>query len=90
MPDAIVVGPAYPNPFNISTVVPLELDRYVNVEVTVFNTLGQQENHIQCGRLPAGQHLIRLSGHSWASGPYFVHVFADNKSVATQRVILIK
>jgi hypothetical protein len=90
VPEDVFIGAAFPNPFNMSTVVPLELSRPAFVDVVVFNTLGQQEDRMAYARLSAGRHLVPVHGGSWASGVHFIQLIVDGRPAGTQRVILIK
>ena len=90
IPGRVRVGAAFPNPFNVTTVVPLELQQSSTLEMIVFNALGQEQDRVSCGTLPTGQHLLRLSGTSWASGIYFVHIIADRRPLAIRRIVLVK
>ncbi len=90
VPTDISVGAAYPNPFNMSTVLPLELYRSATVEIAVFNMLGQEVGRIFYGKHAAGKHLLSVSGSSWASGVYFAQILVDRHSISTQRLVLIK
>jgi hypothetical protein len=90
VPEDVFIGAAFPNPFNMSTVVPLELARPALVDVVVFNILGQQEDRMAFTRLSAGRHLLPVHGNSWASGVYFIQVVVDGRRAATQRVVLMK
>ena len=90
VPTDISVGPAYPNPFNMSTVLPLELHRTATVEIAVFNMLGQEVGRLFYGKYAAGKHLLSVSGSSWASGVYFAQILVAKHSISTQRLVLIK
>ena len=52
MPKEYSIGAAYPNPFNPTTQMTLDLNTDVNVSVKVFNTLGQLVDIIADGRWP--------------------------------------
>ncbi|MFH1009897.1 MAG: T9SS type A sorting domain-containing protein, partial [bacterium] len=89
-PEAPQIGEAFPNPFNITTTIPLELRSASLIEVAVYDALGGEVERVSYGVLAEGRHHLNLSGHSWASGTYFVRVIAERKSVALRRVILVK
>ena len=90
VPIDFSVSPAYPNPFNMSTVLPLELYRSATVEIAVFNMLGQEVGRLFYGKCAAGKYRFSISGSSWASGVYFAQILVDKLSISTQRLVLIK
>ena len=82
------VGQNFPNPFNPTTTLPLELANGGRVEVSIYNEAGQLVSHEEM-LLPAGQHNLPVNGSSWASGSYFAQVSAGN-DVQTKRMSLVK
>ena len=63
--------PVYPNPFNSEVVLPFRLSRESEVELAVYNALGQREALLVQGRLDAGEHQVLWGGERAASGAYF-------------------
>ncbi len=72
LPTAFALESLYPNPFNSSLVVSYALPRTADVELRVFNLLGQEVTRQQLIQMPAGRHKIALDGKLWASGTYFL------------------
>ena len=68
----LLVGTPYPNPFNSSTVLPIELAQSQNLELIVYNILGQEKIRLDLGYFPAGKHLqgIDLNGYGLSGGLY--------------------
>jgi hypothetical protein len=65
----------YPNPFNPSTVIPFSLSEEAFVDLSVFNTLGQQVTTLIYSNLPRGEHrAIWKARHSLPSGIYFYRI----------------
>jgi len=84
----------YPNPFNPSTTITFDLPRSENVQLRIFNLLGQVVNTLVDGPLKAGSHQINWdardrSGISVASGIYFYRIEAGN-FVATRKMLLMQ
>ena len=79
----------YPNPFNPSTVISFETSSRQQVELDVFNVLGQTVMNLIDQQLPAGRHTIEFDGTMLASGVYFYRLRAGN-SEATRKMVLIK
>ncbi|RQV94043.1 T9SS C-terminal target domain-containing protein [bacterium] len=78
----------YPNPFNPTTNLPISLEQAANVEVTVYNELGEVVSREQHNFSP-GNHKIGFDGSAWASGNYFARVKAGGQ-LQTMRMILVK
>jgi hypothetical protein len=75
----------YPNPFNTSANLELNLLSSDNVTVEMFDMTGQLVSSHNEGTLAAGQHVISLNGENLADGMYFVKITAGT-SVVTQKV----
>ncbi len=72
LPSSFTVESLYPNPFNASMVVAYALPRTADVELRVFNLLGQEVARRNLIQMPAGHHRIAFNGEDWASGVYFL------------------
>jgi len=66
--------PIYPNPFNSTAQVTMELKTPANLQVCVFNLMGQQVAELAGGQLAAGLHTFSWQASGQASGTYFVRV----------------
>lgn len=82
------VGQNFPNPFNPTTTLPLELANAGRVDVSIYNEAGQLVSHEEM-TLPAGQHNLPLNASSWSSGNYFAQVSAAGQA-RTTRMTLVK
>lgn len=78
----------YPNPFNPSTTLPIELAKSGEVELTIYNEMGQVVSQMNYD-LGAGQHSLPIDGSAWSSGNYFAKVMAGNE-VQSTRMVLVK
>lgn len=79
----------YPNPFNPSTNINFTLPLTSNVQLTVFNLLGQKVATLIDGRMNAGQHVARFDARGLASGVYFYQLKAGDFTMQ-RRMTLIK
>ncbi|MBK6765248.1 MAG: T9SS type A sorting domain-containing protein [bacterium] len=79
----------FPNPFNATAVLRLNLVKFGRVEARVFDLLGREIATLASGVYPAGEQSIHISGAGWGSGLYFVKVDAEGQSI-TQKVMLLK
>jgi hypothetical protein len=89
VPTAFALGQNYPNPFNPSTTIRYGLPHKSAVQLTVFNTLGQQVAVLQNGEEEAGYHELKFDGTGLSSGVYFYRIQAG-EFVETRRLVLLK
>jgi hypothetical protein len=68
----------YPNPFNNSTVISVNLPRSGQLQFQIYNLSGQMVREQKSETLTAGNHKIFLSSDSWASGVYLVQLRFEN------------
>ncbi len=99
VPSQIQLHPAYPNPFNPSTTIPVSLSRPADVRLTVYNALGQVVRTLWEGRLTAGEHRFEWNGTNatntpMPSGIYWVRLEATGadhpRILQSQKLLLIK
>jgi hypothetical protein len=89
LPQGFTLHPACPNPFNPSTTVSYTLARPMQVELAVYNLLGQQVRTLTFGLQDAGDHSAPFMAGELASGVYVVELKAGGHS-QTQKVLLLK
>ena len=73
----------YPNPFNATTTIRFALPKFSNVEIAIYNSLGQLVKRLVDGEFTAGNHRVRWDGRnelseSVGSGVYFVTLRTDD------------
>jgi photosystem II stability/assembly factor-like uncharacterized protein len=89
LPKQILLEQNYPNPFNPSTRIRYGLPSTSAVQLTVFNTLGQQVATLVQGEQEAGYHEVRLDGTQLSSGVYFYRIQARD-FVQTKKLVLLR
>jgi len=99
VPAAFGLG-NYPNPFNISTRVSFDLPQAAEIDLTVFDLVGQHVQKLEEGRFEAGRHEARWHGRNKAgvelsTGTYLIRLQyrVENSNEAGQmvrRVMLLK
>ena len=65
---------AYPNPFRVSTTVQFELAESEQVELDVFNLLGQKLGTLIKSQLNAGKHAIPFDAGALGAGLYLIQL----------------
>jgi len=75
----------YPNPFNPTTLIRFDIPLETEVEVSVFDMLGNKVATLIRQRMEAGSHTVSFDGSSLPSGMYFCRIytprFADSKKM---------
>ena len=79
----------YPNPFNPTTTIEYSLPQRTNVNLTVYNVLGQMVTTLANGMEGPGQHQVVFDGSSLASGTY-LYVLEAGTYRSVQKMMLIK
>ncbi|RMF57828.1 MAG: T9SS C-terminal target domain-containing protein [Calditrichaeota bacterium] len=79
----------YPNPFNPSTTITYQLAKPSNVQLDVFNTLGQKVATLVNQKQTAGTYQVQFDAHDLASGIYFYRIQASG-FVKVQKMVLMK
>ncbi len=77
----------YPNPTNNNTNINFTLQKDQNVNVEVYNMLGEKVYSANQGRMSTGQHVIEINGTNLQSGVYFVRFNTDNVTTTKKLVI---
>ncbi len=86
---ALRLAPAAPNPFNPTTTFAVELVQQQNVQVAVYNLLGQRVALLHEGHLPTGSHRFRFDAERLPSGVYLIQAVGEGLTVR-QTVTLVK
>ncbi len=94
LPTSYSLFQNYPNPFNPITVIKYELPQASQVNLTIFNLLGQRVITLEDEKKEAGRYEItwdgkNASGELVASGVYFSK-FESNEFVAIKKMMLVR
>lgn len=79
----------YPNPFNPSTIISFELPQKSEVNLTIYNTLGQVVATLINEIKQAGQHQIVFDASDLPNGVYIYRIKAGSY-IASKKMILLK
>ena len=94
MPTEFVLHENYPNPFNPTTTLRFEMPEVSDVNITIFNMLGQKIKTFNMNDTPAGYHSIKWDatndyGDPVGAGVYLFQLQA-NEFVKTRKMVLLK
>lgn len=79
----------YPNPFNPVTTIEFTISKEANVNIGIYNVLGQLVTTLVNDRRKPGSYSIHLNGSNFTSGTYFYRLTAGGY-VETKKMILLK
>jgi flagellar hook assembly protein FlgD len=85
----------YPNPFNNHTSIAFNQFDYGTATLEIYNIRGDRIKTIKLGALSPGNHITSWNGRNYygkevASGVYSYALFVNNKSVLTNKMVLLK
>lgn len=80
----------YPNPFNATTKVTVELPETAELTLRVYNVLGSVVATITEGAYSAGSHTFSFDARELSSGIYFIHAHVPGELNRIQKVTLVK
>ena len=86
MPTVFALGANYPNPFNPATTIPVSVAAGTgDVDLTIYNVLGQPVRQVWNGPLAAGEHRLAWDGRdgqgqSVAAGVYLVRLHQGDQT----------
>ena len=84
-PTAFTLGANYPNPFNPATTIPLAVPAGArNVDLTIYNVLGQPMRQVWTGSLPPGEHRLTWDGRDAQGRPVATGVYVYRLQVDEQ------
>lgn len=94
IPESFGLRDNYPNPFNPVTHISFTLPQSADVELTVYNLLGQHVRTLLAERLAAGEYTVEWNatseaGTTVASGVYFYRL-ESTLGTETKKMLLLK
>ncbi|MDZ7316992.1 MAG: carbohydrate binding domain-containing protein [candidate division KSB1 bacterium] len=88
---------AYPNPFNMQTLIPFRLSQAADIDLAVYNLRGERIKTLAQGRWEAGQHQIGWNGldetqQVVSAGVYFYRLIVNDKRPyeLSRKLVLVK
>ena len=90
LPKKFALGQNYPNPFNPTTLITYQLPKSSEVELNIYNVLGQKVITLVTRRQKAGYHQVEWDASGFASGVYYYRLQTDAGFVQSKKLILLK
>jgi uncharacterized coiled-coil protein SlyX len=89
LPKEFALEQSYPNPFSKATSIKFALPKASNVELVVYNMLGQKVSTLISGQMAAGYHSITWDASDVSAGTYFYRLQAGN-FISNKKVLVLK
>jgi Immune inhibitor A-like, MAM domain/Secretion system C-terminal sorting domain/Carboxypeptidase regulatory-like domain len=90
MPADYTLHPVWPNPFNASATISVDLPQRSQLKVSVYSVDGRVVAELVNGETASGSHVFQLDGTGLASGIYFVHASVPGEFQSVQKITMIK
>ncbi len=90
IPSTYALNQNYPNPFNPSTTINFSLKEKGQVNLIVYNMIGEKVSELVSEEMGAGSHQINFDGSNLASGAYIYRLDVENKFNETRKMMLVK
>jgi len=87
-PQSITLHPAFPNPFNPSTTLSVELSTNESISILIFNINGQLVETVFSGYKSAGVHQLSWDASSQPSGLYFAKLVTQHSTLTTKLLLM--
>jgi hypothetical protein len=88
-PDRVSLAQNYPNPFNPTTEISFSLPTNSNVNLSIYNGMGQLVKSIVDRDMDSGIHKVHFNGEDLNSGVYFYRLTTNDMTI-TKKMMLIK
>ncbi|UCC79408.1 MAG: right-handed parallel beta-helix repeat-containing protein [Candidatus Zixiibacteriota bacterium] len=89
LPGDLALLRIYPNPFNAATTIEYVLTETAEVEISIYNLLGQRIETLYTGKSPAGNQSLIWNADEYPSGVYFTRLRAGDK-IHSRKIIFLK
>ncbi|MCR4417826.1 MAG: T9SS type A sorting domain-containing protein [Ignavibacteria bacterium] len=89
IPDNFVLYQNFPNPFNSQTTIRFDLPEMQQVQLKIFNSIGEEIYSENLGVMDRGSYSFKFNANNFSSGVYFYQI-VSNKFTSTRKMILIK
>ena len=95
LPATFALADNFPNPFNPATTIKYALPQAADVELTVYNVVGQVVRTLVAEHQSAGRYVVEWdatndSGHSLSAGMYFYRLQAGEEFREVKKMLLLK
>jgi len=90
VPDKHALHQNYPNPFNPVTTIIYQLPKISQVDLEIYNILGQKVASLVSEQQTAGSYRVNWDAREFASGVYYYQIRTDQDFIQTKKLVLLK
>jgi len=90
LPSKFILEQNYPNPFNPMTAISYSLFEISNVELSIYNLLGQKVATLVSARQPAGNYTVEWDASGMTSGLYLYKLTVGQNVSQTRKMVLVR
>ena len=88
--DAFELYQNYPNPFNPKTVIRYTLPIACQIDLSIYNILGQKVISLVSEKQDAGNYTAEWNASEFAGGIYFYRLVTETGYISTRKLLLVK
>jgi len=88
IPTSFALKQNYPNPFNPSTIINYELPIANDVDISIYNLLGQKVVTLVSEKQNAGYHQVEWNASNYTSGIYYYMIKAGDFQDVRKMILL--
>ncbi|MBL7103910.1 MAG: T9SS type A sorting domain-containing protein [Bacteroidales bacterium] len=81
------VSPNYPNPFNETSMVQVDVINSCNLNMEIINIMGQKVYEMNKGEVNSGTHFFKIHANKLSAGIYFYTVKAGDASITKKMIV---
>ena len=89
VPDKFALEQNYPNPFNPTTNIRYDLPKATNVQIVIYNSMGQEVKSLVNEFKNPGSYSVDFNASSLSSGTYFYKIITSDFT-ETKKMTLVK
>jgi len=89
IPKEFKVYDNFPNPFNPSTQIKIDLPQKLSVKVTVYDIAGREVKTLLNSEMNAGSYSVEFNASDFSSGVYFYRV-ETQIGIVTKKMLMVK
>jgi len=90
IPESFEISSIYPNPFNPSTTIAINLPHSADLRLEAYNIMGQRVAVVHQGNVDAGLRKFVFDGSHRSSGNYFIVATTASGMKAGKKIVLLK
>jgi PKD repeat protein len=90
IPHKFALQQNHPNPFNPTTTINYQLAMSSNVNLSIYNTLGQKVATLVNNKQPAGNYSVQWDATGFSSGVYFYKLETSTGFLQSKKLLLLK